>query len=161
MEDVDFECPLDLYCAYTLDQILSALGKHTGEKKSHFQECVLYLHEKKLDVFFVTLNKSEKDYSPSTMYHDYSINEELFHWQSQGRTTVESPTGQRYISQRNTGGNVLFFVREYKTESKLTSPYICLGLADYQSHYGSAPVSIVWKMRKPMPGFVMQKAVKV
>ncbi|OLN27466.1 Helicase, C-terminal:Type III restriction enzyme, res subunit:DEAD/DEAH box helicase, N-terminal [Desulfosporosinus metallidurans] len=44
----------------------------------------------------MTLNKSEKDYSPSTMYQDYSINEELFHWQSQSRTTVESLTGQRY-----------------------------------------------------------------
>jgi len=31
--------------------------------------------------FRLTLNKSEKDYSPSTMYQDYSINEELFHWQ--------------------------------------------------------------------------------
>lgn len=161
VEGIGFECALDLYCAYTLDQILVALGRHTENKKSHFQEGVLYLQEKNLDVFFVTLNKSEKDYSPSTMYHDYSINEELFHWQSQGRTTVESPTGQRYINQRKTGGNVLFFVREYKTEDNLTAPYICLGLADYQSHYGSAPINIVWKMRQPMPGFVMQKAAKV
>lgn len=161
LDKIGFECALDLYCSYTLDQILVALGRHTGEKKSHFQEGVLYLREEKLDVFFVTLNKSEKDYSPSTMYQDYSINEELFHWQPQGRTTEESPTGQRYIKQRGSGGNVLFFVREYKTESNLTSPFTCLGLADYQSHYGSAPVSIVWKMQKPMPGFVMQKAAKV
>ncbi|WP_407314246.1 hypothetical protein [Desulfosporosinus sp. SB140] len=62
----------------TFDQILVALGKHTEQKKSAFREGVLYLAEKKLDVFFVTLNKSEKDYYPSTMYQDYSINEELF-----------------------------------------------------------------------------------
>ena len=67
------EYPLDLYCAYTFDQILVALGKHTEQKRSSFREGVLYLAEKKLDVFFVTLNKSEKDYSPSTMYRDYSI----------------------------------------------------------------------------------------
>ena len=73
------ESSLDLYCSYTLDQILVALGKHTEKKKSSFREGVLYLTEKNLDVFFVTLNKSEKDYSPSTMYQDYSINEELFH----------------------------------------------------------------------------------
>ena len=30
---------------------------------------------------------------------DYSVNEELFHWQSQSRTTEESITGQRYINQ--------------------------------------------------------------
>jgi len=155
------ESPLDLYCSYTSDQILVALGKHTEKKKSSFREGVLYLNEKKLDVFFVTLNKSEKDYSPSTMYQDYSINEELFHWQSQSRTTEESVTGQRYINQSANGGNVLFFVREYKEEEKFTSPYTCLGLADFQSHYGSAPISIVWKMKESLPGFVMKKTVKV
>jgi hypothetical protein len=138
-----------------------ALGKHTEQKKSSFREGVLYLSEKKLDVFFVTLNKSEKDYSPSTMYQDYSINEELFHWQSQSRTPEESVTGQRYINQSVNGGNVLFFVREYKEEERFTSPYTCLGLADVQSHYGSAPISIVWKMKESLPGFVMKKTVKV
>lgn len=155
------EYPLDLYCSYTLDQILVALGKHTEQKRSHFREGVLYIAEKDLDVFFVTLNKSEKDYSPSTMYQDYSINEELFHWQSQSRTTVESLTGQRYINQVKNGGNVLFFVREYKKDAVFASPFTCIGFADFQSHYGSAPISITWKMREPLPGFVLQKTVKV
>ena len=30
-----------------------------------------WLPEKQLDVFFVTLNKADKDYSPTTMYKDY------------------------------------------------------------------------------------------
>lgn len=62
------------------DQILAALGKHTEQKRSSFREGVLYLDENKLDVFFVTLNKSEKDYSPSTMYQDYSINVLTISW---------------------------------------------------------------------------------
>jgi len=95
------------------------------------------------------------------MYQDYSINEELFHWQSQSRTTEESITGQRYINQLISGGNVLFFVREYKKEGAFASPFTCLGLADFQSHYGSAPISIVWKMKEPLPGFVLKKTVKV
>ena len=161
LDEVGAEYPLDLYCSYTLDQILVALGKHTEKKRSSFREGVLYLPEQNLDVFFVTLNKSEKDYSPSTMYQDYSINEELFHWQSQSRTTEESATGQRYINQPVNGGNVLFFVREYKKEASLASPFTCIGFADFQSHYGSAPISIVWKMREPLPGFVMKKTVKV
>ena len=37
--------------------------------------------DKQVDVFFITLNKADKDYSPTTMYNDYSINESLFHWQ--------------------------------------------------------------------------------
>ncbi|MHB8127151.1 MAG: DUF3427 domain-containing protein [Desulfitobacteriaceae bacterium] len=161
LAELGSDSPLDLYCSYTSDQILVALGKHTEKKKSSFREGVLYLAEKSLDVFFVTLNKSEKDYSPSTMYQDYSINEELFHWQSQSRTTEESLTGQRYINQAIKGGNVLFFVREYKEDVKFTSPYTCIGFADVQSHYGSAPISMVWKMKEPLPGFVMKKTVKV
>lgn len=56
------------------------------------------------------------------MYQDYSINEELFHWQSQSRTTVESLTGKRYLNQPVNGGKVLFFVREYKKEGMLPPP---------------------------------------
>jgi len=161
LEEFGPEYPLDLYCSYSLDQILVALGKHTETKRSHFREGVLYLAEKGLDVFFVTLNKSEKDYSPSTLYQDYSINEELFHWQSQSRTSEESVTGQRYINQGVKGGNVLLFVREYKKEGVFFSPYTCIGFADFRSHYGSSPISIVWKMRERLPGFVLRKTVKV
>ena len=35
------------------------------------------------DAFFVDLQKAERDYSPTTMYRDYAINRELFHWESQ------------------------------------------------------------------------------
>lgn len=156
LEGVD--SPINLYCTYTLSQVLAALRKHTEIKKSSFREGVLYIPERNLDVFFVTLNKSEKDYSPSTMYHDYSINEELFHWQSQSRTTVESATGQRYL---NRNSKVLFFVREYKKENGFAAPYTCVGLADYVSHYGSAPISIVWRMKDQIPGFVLKKTAKV
>ncbi|OLN27441.1 Helicase, C-terminal:Type III restriction enzyme, res subunit:DEAD/DEAH box helicase, N-terminal [Desulfosporosinus metallidurans] len=91
----------------------------------------------------MTLNKSEKDYSTSTMYQDYSINEKLFHWQSQSRTTEESLTGQRYLNQVASDGNVLFFVREYKKEGAFASQFTCIGFADFECHYGSAPISIV------------------
>jgi len=36
------------------------------------------------------------------------------------------------------------------------SLFTCLGLADFQSHYGSAPISIVWKMKEPLLGFVLK-----
>ena len=41
------------------------------------REGVKWLPDKKIDVLFVTLNKPDKDYSPTTMYNDYSINEGL------------------------------------------------------------------------------------
>ncbi len=155
------DVPIDLYCNYTIDQVLAALGKHKAWKHSHFQEGVLHLKDRNMDVFFITLNKYEKDYSPSTMYHDYAINERVFHWQTQSRTTVTSPTGQRYINQRKTKHPVLLFVRDKKSEGTVTMPFTCIGLADYQSHSGSAPISIEWRMREALPAFVLQTAVKV
>ncbi len=109
----------------------------------------------------VTLNKSDKDNLLSTNYRDYSIKEEQFHWQTQSITSVESATCQRYINQPHNGNRVLIFVRDYKKEGQAAIPYTCIGLADYVSHYGSAPLSIVWKMREPMPGFVLKEAVTV
>ena len=98
--ELGFDCPLDLHCTYTRDQLLVALD---FLKPATVREGVKWLSEKQLDVFFVTLNKADKDYSPTTMYHDYSINENLFHWQSQSTTAADSPTGQRYIHHREHG----------------------------------------------------------
>ncbi len=88
--DFGFERPFDLHCTYRRDQILVALD---FMKPKTVREGVKYLPDKKADLFFVTLNKADKDYSPTTMYNDYSINESLFHWQSQSTTSAESNTG--------------------------------------------------------------------
>lgn len=62
--------------------------------------------QKALDnVLLVTLNKSDKDYSPTTMYNDYSISGSLFHWQSQSTTAEQSPTGQRCIHHLEAGSS--------------------------------------------------------
>ena len=66
--DVGFDCPLDLHCTYTRDPLLVALD---FLKPATVREGVKWLPEKQLDVFFVTLNKADKDYSPTTMYKDY------------------------------------------------------------------------------------------
>ena len=159
IDGLDADIPLDLYCNYTTDQILAALGLHSPWKHRHIQEGVLYVRERNMDVFFVTLVKSERDYSPTTMYQDYAVSERVFHWQSQSRTTVGSPTGQRYINQGKTKHPVLFFIRERKrNEQGVTMPYTCVGLADYRSHRGSAPISMEWTMREPLPAFVLDVA---
>ena len=72
--DLGFECPLDLHCTYSRDQILAALD---FMKPNTVREGTKYLPDKKADVHFITLNKAKKDYSPTTMYEDYSINETL------------------------------------------------------------------------------------
>lgn len=118
------------------------------------------IEDKKTDVFLITLNKVEKHFSPSTMYEDYAINDELFNWQSQSRTSIDSPTGQRYVNHRDSKNNVLLFVRENKSEDGVTSPYTYLGPCDIVSYSGSKPISIVWRLRNKLPAGMAVKAEK-
>lgn len=57
--NLGFDCPLDLHCTYTRDQLLVAMD---FMKPATVREGVKWLPEKQLDVFFVTLNKADKDY---------------------------------------------------------------------------------------------------
>lgn len=156
--NLGFKCPLDLYCSYTRDQILVAMD---FMKPSTVREGVKFLPNKYLDILFVTLNKADKDYSPTTMYNDYSINENLFHWQSQSTTSAESKTGQRYINHRKLGSWVLLFVREFKSDIAGTAPYTFLGLIDYAKHEGSRPMNITWRLEKPIPAKYLKKTNKL
>ena len=158
--DLGFDCPLDLHCTYTRDQLLVALD---FLKPATVREGVKWLPDQKLDVFFVTLNKADKDYSPTTMYNDYSINEWLFHWQSQSTTAAESPTGQRYIHHAERGSKVLLFVREFKAD-RITNgaeAYTFLGTANYVKHDGSRPMNITWKLDAPIPAKYLKKTNKL
>lgn len=159
--DLGFECPLDLHCSYTRDQLLVAMD---FMKPATVREGVKWLEEKKVDVFFVTLNKADKDYSPTTLYDDYSINEWMFHWQSQSTTASTSKTGQRYIHHLEEGSKILLFVREYKNDQVLNNgagAYTFLGTANYVKHTGDRPMSITWRLDRPIPAKFLKKTNKL
>lgn len=151
--NLGFNCPLDLHCTYTRDQILSAMDIKNPQD---MREGVKWLKDKKTDILLVTLNKAENNYSPTTLYEDYSLSDTLFHWQSQSTTSASSATGQRYIHHKELGTQVLLFVRKYKTrnnkKSNESEPYAFLGKVDYVRHEGSRPMNIIWKLEKPIPG---------
>lgn len=147
-----------MHCTYTRDQLLVAMD-HMNP--SNVREGVKWLPEKQIDVLFVTLNKADKDYSPTTMYEDYSINEQLFHWQSQSTTGENASTGQRYIQHRERGSKVLLFVREFKNDRIGAAPYTFLGLANYCQHNGSKPMNITWKLERPIPAKFLKKTNKL
>lgn len=159
-DGLKFESNLEVHSTYTKEQILAAFGKNTIDKQYPLREGVLYIEEIKTDIFLITLNKVEKHFSPSTMYEDYAINDKLFNWQSQSRTSIDSPTGQRYVNHMNTNNNVLLFVRENKREDGITSPYIYLGPADIVSYSGSKPINIVWKLKNTLPASIAVKVEK-
>ena len=158
--NLGFDCPLDLHCTYTRDQLLVALD---FLKTSSVREGVKWLPGKNLDIFFVTLNKADKDYSPTTMYNDYSINENLFHWQSQSTTAETSSMGQRYIHHDERGSKVLLFVREFKSDriTGIAEAYTYLGTAHYVSHEGSRPMNITWRLDNPIPAKFLKKTNKL
>ena len=158
--ELGYECPLDLHCDYSTDVIMAAFGYYNEDKKPAFREGVKYFEDKKTDIFFITLNKSDKDFSPSTLYEDYAINEKLFHWQTQSRTSVESPTAQRYINHRATNNKIALFVREYKERDGLTSPFTYLGTCEYKSYTGNKPISFVWELHEEIPAKLINKANK-
>lgn len=156
--DLGFACPLDLHCSYTRDQLFTAFDVANPH---NIREGTKWIADKSLDVFLVTLNKSDKDYSPSTMYKDYSISNELFHWQSQSTTSDSSPTGMRYINHHKEGSKVLLFVRDYKSDSAGAQAYTFLGTATYISHEGSRPMSIIWRLDRPIPAKFIKKTAKL
>ncbi|MBR4456236.1 MAG: DUF3427 domain-containing protein [Solobacterium sp.] len=160
--ELGFDCPLDVHCTYSRDQLFVACDYMTPK---NIREGVKYLPEKKLDLFLITLHKSDKDYSPTTLYNDYSISDTEFHWQSQSTTSPESPTGQRYIHHKEQGNKVLLFVRNYKnrdnTVSNETEPYVFLGTANYVSHNGSRPMNVIWKLDVPIPGKYLKETNKL
>lgn len=143
--------PLGVHGRATRDEILSAFGRLSFARRSAIREGVYFDRETNTDLFFVTLEKTEGHYSPSTMYRDYAISPELFHWESQSQTSSDSETGRRYLNQRTHNTNVILFVRHRKHEEGKTAAYTCLGPADYVSHKGSRPIAITWKLRHAMP----------
>jgi hypothetical protein len=152
--------PLVAHATYTRFELLGALGfarlagnsiyeDGTTKTLDNAREGVYYIPNAKLDLFLVTLQKSEK-LSPSIQYHDYAISPELFHWESQNKTSVESDTGQRYINQKPGTSDVLIAVREKSAGVNGTIHFKLLGPADYVKHEGSKPLAIWWKLRIAM-----------
>ena len=155
------EVPLTLHARYSRAEIVAALGSGTGVKPKVTQGGILWVEEARSDVFFIDLHKAERDYSPTTMYRDYAINRELFHWESQSRQTPEQPSVRRYIRHRAEGSRVLLFVRERKNFELGTQPFTFLGPADYVDHRGERPVAFTWRLPAPMPEDLFETARSV
>ncbi|WP_246136347.1 DUF3427 domain-containing protein [Leekyejoonella antrihumi] len=141
--------PLRVHARYQREEVLPAIDYANLERTpTSMMQGVVYSPEQNIDAFFITLKKSEADFSPTTRYRDYPISPTLFHWESQSTTSVESPVGRRYLSGAST---VLLFVREQQRNDFGTSPYLFLGPAHYVSHAGSRPIAITWKLQHAMP----------
>jgi superfamily II DNA or RNA helicase len=142
---------LELYGCYTREEVFTLVGRQTAEVKMQGAASgVFNLPEHNATLLFVTLNKSEKDFSPSTQYNDYLINEDYFHWQSQNTDSHNNNGGRRYTEQSQTKNKIILFVREEKKDGfGNTSPFHCFGLVDYVSSHDDFPMNVTWKLHKP------------
>lgn len=162
LEDLVFPFPLKLHSRYTRDQILVAIRLSTIENKSSSREGVAENKALNCEALFVNLKKSEEDFSPTTMYDDYAINESLFHWQSQNQTAATSEKGKSYIEQQDRDKTILLFVRESKTDADgFTKGYVFVGPVNFVDFTGSKPMSITWELEKEMPHFLWQESAKL
>lgn len=142
LEDV----PLCLHAAYGVREILTAVGWLTAARRTPFQAGVLALHERKVELLFVTLDKRE-GYHEKIAYHDYAISAERFHWQSQNAAGPETYAGRRYLESPGNGWRFQLFVRTAKGQ-----PYRACGPVTLEQAEGSKPMSIHWRLEVPLPG---------
>ena len=149
------EVPLYAHATYHREEVLIATGwaafTEEGRSPKGHATGVVWIPEIKTDAFFVTLRKEEADFSPQTMYRDYAISLNRFHWESQNKTAIQSVTGQRYVNHVTQGTDILIFTRLTRSTEVGAAPYTCLGRATHSEHRGTRPISITWELDRPMP----------
>jgi superfamily II DNA or RNA helicase len=160
--ELPYQQPLKVHARYTRDQILAGIGLSTFARKSPSREGVALNSALNTEVLFINLIKSEENFSPTTMYDDYAINETLFHWQSQNSAGPDTPKGISYIKHEEEDKIILLFVREKnKDEYGNSMGYVFVGEGTLKEHYGAKPMSIKWELNEPLPHYLWKDAAKL
>lgn len=151
IEGAPAEWPLVLAARYSRAEVLAAVGKHTDDIRATSREGVLRLPDQKIELMFVTLDKS-KGFHADISYRDYAVSPEIFHWQTQNSTRPTSDIGRRYLESPENGWRYFLFVRETADD-----PYHTLGQVVRGEVTGSAPMSINWRLVQPMEMTLFQR----
>ncbi len=149
--ELSFPCSLELHAQYGIKEIQAILG--TADISSAGQTGVGVLHFPgiKVYVLLVTFQKTEREFSPSTMYADYPISRDLLHWESQANTEQKHLAGQNLIYHKKRGYTVLLFSRDIKKRNKVTVPFTYLGPLDLVQYEGERPIKMIWRLSYQMP----------
>jgi superfamily II DNA or RNA helicase len=160
--NLPYSQPLKVHARYTRDQILAGFGLSTFERKSPSREGVAENSNLNTELLFINLIKSEENFSPTTMYDDYAVNETVFHWQSQNSAGPATPKGISYIKHVENKKRIMLFVREKEKDVYgNTMGYVFVGEGTINSHYGSKPMSITWSLSEAMPHYLWKDAAKL
>jgi hypothetical protein len=139
------EWPLLLYGRYEIREVLTAAGWLTESRRTPFQAGIVTLQDAKIELLFVTLDKSE-GYHDRISYHDYAISPEIFHWQTQNAAGPDTPAGRRYIESPENGWRFFLFVRERKDAA-----YCAVGPVSKMQVEGDRPMSVHWRLEVALP----------
>jgi hypothetical protein len=151
--------PLQVHATYSLDEVLAGVDERNvkgGVKR--IQTGVFHSETAGADLLFVTLEKSETEYSPTTLYQDYAISPRRFHWESQSNCHADTETGRRHIATARGGNRALLFVRQRRTDPRgETMPYVFLGDVYCAAWRGGRPMQIEWELEHEMPARLFQE----
>lgn len=147
LEDV----PLCLHGTYSRREILTAVEYMTSSRRPLAREGVVSLPGKKLDLLFVTLDKSA-GFHERVSYNDYAISPSRFHWQSQNSAGPKTEVGKRYINSESSGWRFQLFVRLNPEH-----PFVACGAVTLDAYEGEKPMTIYWKLEVPLPLIVFHE----
>ena len=149
--ELPYAVPLELHAQYGIREVQATFGRATLESSGQAGVGVMHFAEQKTYALLVTFQKTEKEFSPSTMYADYPISRELLHWESQANTAQHHTDGQNLIHHQKRGYTILVFARgQKKRPNGVTVPFTYLGPVDMVSYESERPIKMVWRLRYPM-----------
>jgi superfamily II DNA or RNA helicase/HKD family nuclease len=148
----------ELHGTYTPFDINVIMGSASFISPGQIGTGVVHFKDQKAYALLMTFQKSEIDFSPSTMYQDYPVSRDLLHWQSQNNTTQDSQAGRHLTQHQEAGYKILIFARVTKKEFSVTMPFVYLGPAQIIDFQGERPITCHWKLDIPMPWDLYQAA---
>ena len=149
--ELPFSCPLELHAQFGIKDIQAAFKKATLDTAGQTGVGVVHFPAVKAYALLITFQKTDKEFSSSTMYADYPISRELLHWESQANTAQHHSDGQNLIHHEERGYTVLVFARDKKKRNGVTAPFAYLGPVRLVSYESERPIKMVWRLRNPMP----------
>ena len=152
--------PFEVHANYTNADIQSLMGTTSMTSPGQQGVGVLHFPNHRAYALLITFQKSENEFSPSTMYADYPISSDQIHWESQSNTSQLSTTGQNLINHANRDYRILIFAREKKQQNNFTLPFTYLGQANYVNHESERPIKMVWRLDHAMPAEMFENCRK-
>ena len=140
-----------LHGRYMRAEILAAVAYTSAVARPLSDSGCLPLNDAKIEILFVTLDKSE-GFDERVQYKDYAISPELFHWQSQNRAGPNNSSGRRYTESQTNGWKFQLFVREDRD-----SAYVAVGPVHLVAHEGDRPISMTWRLERPLTAELFRK----